>query len=92
MNGNVPDLSKLNQRVVSGVSAVGFIRELNEDGLFEPASHETMADGSIRGILSRRQIMDAEDLIAAIRQEVHEELQAVLQEFKRAIVELSKKK
>ena len=89
MNGNVPDLSKLNQRIFSGVAPGAIIRHLNDQGLFEAAGSQTdPTTGQTIAVVGRMNVMDAEDLIAAIRQEVHEELQVVLQEFKRAVAEV----
>ena len=88
-NGNVPDLSKLNQRVYGGVAPGAIIRHLNEQGLFEAAGSQTdPTTGQIIAVVGRADVLDAENLIQAIRQEMHEELQAAVLELKRAMLEI----
>lgn len=73
------------QQPRAGVNLVGFVRRLDADGLFEPAASRLLPDGSRHFGASREQVLDAEQLLGAIREQTREDLAAGLTALRDAV-------
>lgn len=80
MNGHLPDLGSLNRvaHVMVGPSAL--VRHLTADGSFD-APLAAGPDGQMRPAIDRAVTVDAEELVAMIREVVHEELAPLMDYF-----------